>query len=332
MLKADASIIGLVNKDELDAARRAKVSASSVLTAVAVENGAERIRLTQGMGLLLPIGKEGISDGIELLVDADETTVLEAALYLTGKPENYVPAVQQCMVKVHAEKGEKRWVKVPFRYTPDQACNVFVTFAANPHASVYVSPEPLTGVLAFMNNAKPEEDEKLEAKSVSQPVVQWSMRKLVRKPICFRLSGTASVYEAANVIDGYNRPYGGPHMWISEPMRAGQEEFVELSWEETVNAGCIQITFNDDLNEDLINLHHHSTPFEVIPELVKAYRVEGWLDGTWSMLLRETDNRKRKREHTLDRNTPIRKLRLVIEETNGSPRAEVVEIRVYESV
>ncbi|WP_283656363.1 MULTISPECIES: hypothetical protein [unclassified Paenibacillus] len=42
----------------------------------------------------------------------------------------------------------------------------------------------------------------------------------------------------------------------------------------------IHCTFNDDVNEDLINLHHHRTPFEVMPELVRHYRIEVFTDGT----------------------------------------------------
>ncbi|UUZ79771.1 hypothetical protein LJK88_32550 [Paenibacillus sp. P26] len=61
----------------------------------------------------------------------------------------------------------------------------------------------------------------------------------------------------------------------------------------------VHLVFNDDVNEDLINLHHHRTPFEVIPELVRDYRLEAFSDGSWRSLHRETGNRKRKRVHRL---------------------------------
>jgi len=83
------------------------------------------------------------------------------------------------------------------------------------------------------------------------------------------------------------------------------------------------------VNEDLINLHHHFTPFEVIPELVKHYRVEVFSSGEWVAAVEVQDNRRRKRVHRLDRVRMAEKLRLVVAETNGCPRAEVTEIRVY---
>ncbi|MBP3961605.1 hypothetical protein [Paenibacillus lignilyticus] len=46
---------------------------------------------------------------------------------------------------------------------------------------------------------------------------------------------------------------------------------MELSWLSSVEAGVIHVTFNDDVSEDLINLHHYETPFKVMPELVRDY-------------------------------------------------------------
>jgi hypothetical protein len=93
--------------------------------------------------------------------------------------------------------------------------------------------------------------------------------------------------------------------------------------------GLIEITFHDDVNEDLINLHHHRNDFEVIPELVKHYRIEAFLDGDWHILQQVQNNRQRRRIHRLDQSILTQQLRLVIEETNGCPYAEVIEIRAY---
>lgn len=67
-----------------------------------------------------------------------------------------------------------------------------------------------------------------------------------------------------------------------------------------------------------------------MPELVKDYRVEARIGGTWETVVRETGNRKRKRVHRLDRPIRTDRIRLVVEATNGSPYAEVIEVRVYE--
>lgn len=47
-------------------------------------------------------------------------------------------------------------------------------------------------------------------------------------------------------------------MWKSEPLK-GEEAYFELSWDQLVTVGEVHLTWNDDVNEDLINLHHHRT-------------------------------------------------------------------------
>ena len=114
-------------------------------------------------------------------------------------------------------------------------------------------------------------------------------------------------------------------------MTANRAEWAELSWDTAVEVVSVQVVFNDDVNEDLVNLHHHRTAFEIIPELVKDYRLEARLTGAddWTVLAQERANRKRSRTHTLTEPVQVDALRLVIEATNGSVCAEVVEIRVY---
>lgn len=92
----------------------------------------------------------------------------------------------------------------------------------------------------------------------------------------------------------------------------------------------MHITFNDDVNEDLINLHHHRTPFETIPELVKDYLLQVDVDGEWITVAEGKNNRKRRVVHSLDQLVSSDRLRVVVEATNGCPRAEIFEIRVYE--
>lgn len=112
-------------------------------------------------------------------------------------------------------------------------------------------------------------------------------------------------------------------------MRAGQEEYVELKWEKPVQLRIVDLVFNDDVNEDLVNLHHHRTPFDVIPELVKDYRIEAMVGNDWVLLEDVKDNRQRHRVHEHVMAIETSHLRVVIERTNGCNRAELIEVRVY---
>ncbi|WNR43268.1 FAD-dependent oxidoreductase [Paenibacillus roseipurpureus] len=328
LLRQDASLIGVRNEDEQDLARSAQVSASSTLRQLAVEGAVESRKLETDVAVLFPV--DLCVNGFELLVDVRKSTILQVELWETGRAENYVPKQLVCREAVQVDAGERQWVHVPLSWRPDVAQNAFVIVKANEHAVVYHSDRQHTGAIAFVRGEKPVVDPKLENHQPDQPVVQWSMKNGVdRKPICFRLSSETEAYAAAKVTDGYLRPYGGPHQWMSEPMIAGREEWVELRWQEAQQLRQIQVTFNDNVHEDLINLHAFRSSDEVRPELVKEYRLEAWIEGAWQVLRRETNNRRRTRRLELEEAVTTDRLRIVVEATNGSACAEVVEVRAY---
>ncbi|WP_127582538.1 FAD-dependent oxidoreductase [Paenibacillus koleovorans] len=333
MLRTDASIIGLRNRDPKDQALQAQASASSHLQQVSLERSTEVRRLDQAFGLLLPVDPN--LQGLELLMDVQAPTVLHAELWTTGRKENYVPFALIDRYEIAVQPGERQWVKADARWFPEEPQNAFLILQPNENLRLHLSDQSLTGVLLFVRMEDHNPDRK-------QPLLEWSMRDLIpsedRKnrnwrtgciTLCMRMSAASQAYEPLKVIDGFNRPYGGPHLWISNPI-GEREEWIELQWEQPIAAAEIHLTFNDDLNEDLINLHHHKTKFDSMPELVKDYRIETLDDcGEWVCVHRETENRKRKRVHRLNRAVATSRLRLVVESTNGSPYAEVVEIRVY---
>ncbi|MNL86922.1 hypothetical protein D3C87_2158490 [compost metagenome] len=68
----------------------------------------------------------------------------------------------------------------------------------------------------------------------------------------------------------------------------------------------------------------------MIPELVRSYRLESLDDaGNWVTVLSEQNNRKRRRVHLLEAALETRAVRVVVTATNGSPYAEIIEVRAY---
>ncbi|MCZ8523460.1 FAD-dependent oxidoreductase [Paenibacillus caseinilyticus] len=328
LLRQDASVIGLRSDDRADLAHRAAVSASGHLRSLALETPTERYPLKTDAGLLLPVSPRLTE--LELLADAAEDTVLEAEVWSTGRPENFVPHTLEVRGSAKVAAGERQWIRVALEWSPGEAQNAFVIVKANPHVSLYLAGEPQTGVIAFHRSAAPVSAQNPENYRSDQPVVEWTMRELgARRPFCFRAHPETAAFTPEQAVNGYLRPYGQPHLWVSEPLDTAGEAVLELAWPEAVQVIEVQLVFNDDVNEDLINLHHHRTPFEVIPELVRDYRIEAFSSGSWEVLHREKDNRKRRRVHLLERPIAAERIRLVAERTNGSRGAEVVEIRIY---
>ncbi|KGP78873.1 MULTISPECIES: FAD-dependent oxidoreductase [unclassified Paenibacillus] len=328
MLRTDASIIGLHNVDSADLARKGTITASSTMTRIWLNEPSEEYRLVADVGWLFPA--DGGFEGLTLLVSAHEVTSLTIELWDTGRPENYVPANFKQALQIQVDIGEQQWLDVP----ADRAmfggdpCNVFIIVRANEAISLFTSAVPVSGVLAFEREVKPIVSSDLEEHQPDQPVIEWSMKGLVRKPFCFAVETGA--YLPDKVINGYVRPFGGPQLWVSEPITNDREEWIEVKLPEPVDIREIHLTFNDDVNEDLINLHHHETPFLIIPEMVKTYEVQAYINGEWETLAGDSHNSARKKIHRLENPIQSDRIRVVINETHGGDRAEVIEIRLYD--
>lgn len=329
LLRQDASVIGLSNEDEKDLTRFATARASSELRRLAVESPTETVALSSDVAILLPV--DPAINGFSLLLDATDATSVAVELWDTGRAENYVPSRRIAFSESAVRAGERQWVDFALAWAPEKPCNGFLIVRANPNVTVYRSEAPLTGTLHFIHTMEAFNDDQLERKE-PQPLSAWGMDRRARHPFCFRTMGETEAYAAAKAVNGYRRPYGGPNMWVSEPLEqegVSSEAWLELSWTQPTSFQEVHIVFNDEVNDDLVNLHHHRTPYEIVPELVKDYRLEAFSNGNWTTIHREAGNRVRRRVHGLPAAVTADKLRLVVESTNGGIRAEVIEIRVY---
>lgn len=326
MLRQDASVLGLRNEDEADLALQAAVSASSERSRFAVEHPAFSVPLTTDIGITLPV--DPLLDGIELLIDASEAAELTVQLWETGRPENYVPYTHLQSASASVNSGAQQWVKLDLRWQPETPRNAFLIIKANAAITLHMADQQTSGMLAYGHSNTPVVSLDFQNQP-AQPVVLWDKKKFDHTAPCIRLSGPTQAFAADKAVDGYLRPYGGPHLWSSDRMNSGRPEWLELSWSAPASIREVHITFNDDVNEDLINLHHHITPYEVLPTLVKEYRVEAYISGKWTVVAEGHDNHKRKHVHTLSEAVTAERLRIVVLETNGSGYAEIIEVRVY---
>ncbi len=253
--------------------------------------------------------------------------MLTVDVYDVAKPQNFVPNERLTTVSVDVAAGAERWVDVPLAVELPAPGYVFVVIHAADGVTLRRSAEPLSGVLAYARQLAITSGDVNEGPN-DQPLRQWNPKPFHRSPLCLRTSPADRSFAPENVINGLLRPYGAPNLWLSARRDDDPEPWLALAWDTPRRLGRIMITFNDDVNEDLINLHHHRTPFRVIPELVKAYELDARIDGSWHTVASVDDNRVRRRVHDVDLDG-VTDVRLRVLATNGSAHAEVVEVRVY---
>jgi hypothetical protein len=327
LLRQDASVLGVANDDPADLARHARVSASSYLPSATVPTGGDAWPLTCDVGLTLPVQQR--LDTLSLLVAAERHATLTVTAYDVSKPQNFVPNAQLTAASVDVPAGAERWVDVPLGIELGAPGYAFVAIQAADGVTLRRSAEPLSGVLAYARLLAVTSGDVNEGHN-DQPLRQWNPKPFHRSPLTLRTAPAERSFAPENVVNGLLRPYGAPNLWLSERLDVDPEPWLVLSWDAPQRLRRIAITFNDDVNEDLINLHHHRTPFRVIPELVRDYEVEARIDGAWGTVASVTGNRVRRRVHDVELDG-VTDLRLRVRATNGSAYAEVVEVRAYGS-
>ncbi|MEU0569093.1 FAD-dependent oxidoreductase [Nonomuraea sp. NPDC005983] len=316
LLREDASVIGLQLDDPADLARTATATATGTLARLVVDAPAQSWRLDADAGIVLPA--DPALTGVRLLLDAAADTSLTVELHDPVLGQNYVPRELVATSVLAVAAGEKQWVDLGVDWRPDSPRNAFLVVKADPLVSLHVADQATPGVLCLTRvPLRPEHE-------TPQPLREWTDAGLLRRTFCLETGETAA-FAPGKALDGYQRPYAGPHMWVSDGLPAA----LELAWPEPVTIGRVEVIADDDVNEDLINLHHHRTPFEVLPTLVRDYRVEVRRGGAWQAVAEVAANRRRRVAHVLAEPVTADGLRIVVESTNGAPSAHLVAVRAY---
>ena len=321
LLRQDASIVGLALQDPEELAAGGLVTASSALDALAsrADSGLEPWPLAADAGLLLPVDPD--LDGLSLLVDAAADTELVVELHDPELGQNYVPRSLVASARIQVAAGTGQWVKAGLSWHPASPRNAFVVVKANPDVALRVGTARIPGVLSFTRVPLRPQDE------APQLLREWSDTALRHRVFAFD-AGTTAAFAAPKAVDGFARPYAGPHMWVSAP--DDHEPWLQAAWPSPVVVRRVELLFDDDVDEDLINLHHHRTPDPVMPTLVRDYRVEGLTaSGDWTALASVSSNRTRRNVLTLDSATELSAVRVVVQATNGVPSAHIAALRVY---
>lgn len=328
LLRQDASILGAIWDDPRDLALTATASASTTLRNLSYEceDDAEPYSLAVG-DVALVVPAEPRVSGLSLLLGVEAATTVTVELWETAGGQNYLPAIQVAAAEILVDAG-RHWTPLPLEHTPADPRNVVLVVRKADGVSLFTGgSRSAYGVLGLVQR----EPRVLRTDGLPQ-ANSWDADPLRRRGVHLRIEQATDAYSADKVIGGYARPFDGPQMWSSEPMSDGREEWVQLDWPEARLIGRVDAIFNDDVDEHLNNLHRDPKPFDVFPELVRDYRIEVRVGGSWQTIAEVRDNRHRHRVHTPTRPLLGDALRLVVLSTNGSATALVSSVRVFEAV
>ncbi|HWR85906.1 MAG TPA: pyridine nucleotide-disulfide oxidoreductase, partial [Rhodoglobus sp.] len=285
----------------------------------------EQLPLDTDLGLLVPVDPR--LDGLDVLLTVPADTDLDVSLWTTGKPQNAVPKHERLRITVPVTGSpQPQWVRLPVQWAPVQPENVVIVLGAVDNGSIAMRAVQVPGVMALRHSPQADGDANVEV-DASESVIAWPAIPTRGRTPRIRLHPPTEAFAVGKAVGGYQRFYGGPQLWASEPVGESPEALT-LEWDEPVTLRQVRLVFDDDQDVELNTLHHHRTPDEIFPELVRDYVLEIRDAGGWRELAAVTANRRRQRVHDLE---PVRTdaLRLRVLSTNGAAQARVVSIRAY---
>ncbi|WP_049903320.1 FAD-dependent oxidoreductase [Halococcus agarilyticus] len=343
LLRNDQWVVDVPNRDPTDLARDATVVASSAQPS-SLTDPETTVTLDGDTDIGFHLAHAGELESIELLLDADpgvvdgDTLDVVVEVYDENRPENTVPNHHIGETTVAVSVDDPSWVEIPVNHDVGEEQGVFLVLRNPDGVRVHSRERELTGVMAFpeVEHHSHSIDGLPEQSAFWGQPDQHEMAPFDWVP-CFRTTPASAtpLFAAENVVDGYSRPCGLGHSWISAPFEpaggnadgavATEAEWVEFAWDETRTVSTVQFACNTRLNE-WFNIYGEEARAE--PETVRDYRVEVERDDEWETVVRETDNYQRFRRHSFE---PVEtdRFRVVVEATNGVPWVELFEVRAY---
>jgi FAD dependent oxidoreductase len=311
LLRQDASIPGVDNTDPQDLARNGQVSASS--DAVLRFPESETFHASRlSLGQVFPVST-GRLESIELLLQS--TSPGEQKLNLTLRKVAHVwdlrPTVVIATSTATIAAGFKGYIPFPLHIKTEPGRLYFACIEANPQIgwALFTETEGQPSMIPVGTTA-----------ADLPPGNQW--RPLTGgRSFVLRLAPEQRPYVPQNVVRGTNRPDRWTNIFLSDPAQA-LPAWLELRLPTPVRFNQIQITFDTNANRRV------SLPLFRYPECVKKYEIAIPQGSGWATIVQADGNYFRRRVHTFDPVTSSR-LRLNIQETNGSPQARIYEVRLY---
>lgn len=319
LLKNDQHILGHTNKDAEDLAKKALVEVSSTAS-LTLPTMTDHETLNPSLALILPVEKT--LGKVGLLLKASKDTSLDFTVYTSKKLQNYKPELELVQSSISLKATDTfEWHDLPINCSTDSG-KLFIQFHENDAIRIGTTSDNLNGVFSLFVQSYANESTYVDIETHKVKTQQWAK---LDKSLCFRLDDASSIYGSHNILNGYNRNYGLPNIWLSDADCT--EATVTLDFNNPITISQLNLTFDSNLSfyYDNVEVFHD---FNVMPELVKDYSIYGLIDGQ-EVLLSQVKNNHQRANRVSFQGVTTNRIKVVLENTNGAKRFGLYEIRAY---
>lgn len=326
LLKAGQFIPGIQNEDLADLVKQATITASSELSLASLPESGKLYPLETGMAQLVP-ASPGKLPLMRFHFDAKEKTSLPVHLAVSSRMGSYTPD-HILEEKILSLEPGRNCVELDWTTHFSDSQYVFIIFRKNETVSAYLSATRLTGLLSLFQ---------AENKAVSNTGVQtppedigvdafefWtSRRRPAGENMAINFSTPLFTYAAANITNGYERPYLSPNAWVAALTDAAPQ--LVIQWNKAVTIQTIQLSFDTDMDHPMESvLMQH--PENVMPFCIRNYSIH---DGSGRLVKKVQHNHQTRNNIILEEPLVTDTLVIQCEHPAADIPAAIFEIRCY---
>lgn len=226
----------------------------------------ESIDLVSNLALSIPIN-QGLT-ALKVLAKATCETTLRYHVYLPKTPENYGPdrLILTEEVIIPSSK-DYQWITLPL--VLDKGLTyILIELLANEAISLAIGGEPLANTVVLKSFTN-QHDNVVSYATMKKADKIWNR---IPFSICYQTEPEQKVYEPEQVINGYNRAYGQPNMWLSR--KGDKNPTLAFSWDEPKKISQLSINFAIDTCKRF-RFECYQNVMDFVPYDYKVYGYQG---------------------------------------------------------
>ena len=295
------------------------VSASSKFCLESLPDNGPKLQDFPSYAQMIPV-QAGKMPKVSIIVDIAEATQLEVELRTSSKAFNQSPDVTLKTCVFDLEAGDNQTVTIDFETSIDEARYVFVCVIRNPHVTLHLSNQRITGLLAVNQRREqyPPHDIGVEIFEFWTPP-----RRPEGHNIAMSFTPPINGFDPSNVINGTSRPVSTVNAWVADVN--DKTPTLDIQWTAPQNINKMIIMFDTDSDHAMeTSLLGH--PEDVMPFTVKHYRVK---NRQGDIIAEVTDNHQTINHLTFDEPIETDQLQIEVISSQGDVPASIFSVQCY---
>ncbi|HVU33209.1 MAG TPA: FAD-dependent oxidoreductase [Opitutaceae bacterium] len=326
LLRSGQHIPGRRHAAPDDAARSARITASSEYVIQALPADGEWITLKTGSAQMLPLAGGAIPSAA-FVVRASGSTRLTTRLMTSAKVTNHTPE-NILSEEIHEIVPGEQEIVISCAGALAEPQYGYYVLLANDQVEIRCTTVRATGILSlFYSHTQKDGDYGYGTSLAGIEVDSFELWSPRRRPagwnFALRLSTPIAPYAVAQITNGVYRPTSTVNAWVADP--ADQDPAVTLEWDAPQSVRKVVVDLDPDWDhpmESVIRWHED----RAMPFTVKNFQIE---DGSGKILAAKTENYLARWEVTLPERIDTKRLLVRVTAMNGPCPPAIFGVSVY---